>query len=94
LAGATAAMRRIVPSVLGSGTEPQREPVLTEDGLTRGRSQTTALRDIGSRQLWLRSDFHDAPKRDAIRMNRHRALGYCLSMILSENRYALFRIML
>ncbi|TCU62814.1 hypothetical protein EDE08_12244 [Bradyrhizobium sp. R2.2-H] len=33
-------------------------------------------------------------KRDAIRMNRHRALGYCLSMIFSENRCTLFRIML
>jgi hypothetical protein len=27
-------------------------------------------------------------------MNHHRALGYCLSMIFSENRFALFRIML
>jgi len=27
-------------------------------------------------------------------MNRHRALGCCLSMIFSENRFALFRIML
>ncbi|WP_210161416.1 hypothetical protein, partial [Bradyrhizobium liaoningense] len=35
-----------------------------------------------------------ALKRDAIRMNRHRALGCCLSMIFSENRCALFRIML
>ncbi|TFV42651.1 hypothetical protein E4K66_01255 [Bradyrhizobium frederickii] len=33
-------------------------------------------------------------KRDAIRMNHHRALGCCLSMIFSENRCALFRIML
>ncbi|MCP3394176.1 hypothetical protein NLM27_36080 [Bradyrhizobium sp. CCGB12] len=33
-------------------------------------------------------------KRDEIRMNRHRALGYCLSMIFSENRLTLFRIML
>jgi acyl dehydratase len=33
-------------------------------------------------------------KRDEIGMNRHRALGYCLSMIFSENRFALFRIML
>jgi hypothetical protein len=33
-------------------------------------------------------------KRDEIRMNRHRALGSCLSMIFSENRVALFRIML
>ncbi|MEH2513436.1 hypothetical protein V1291_004790 [Nitrobacteraceae bacterium AZCC 1564] len=27
-------------------------------------------------------------------MNHHRALGYCLSMIFSENRCTLFRIML
>jgi hypothetical protein len=33
-------------------------------------------------------------KRDEIRMNRHRALGRCLSMIFPENRFALFRIML
>jgi hypothetical protein len=33
-------------------------------------------------------------KRDEIGMNRHRASGCCLSMILSENRFALFRIML
>jgi hypothetical protein len=33
-------------------------------------------------------------KRDEIGMNRHRASGCCLSMILSENRCALFRIML
>ncbi|WP_156944442.1 hypothetical protein [Bradyrhizobium sp. Ec3.3] len=33
-------------------------------------------------------------KRDEIGLNRHRALGYCLSMIFSENRFTLFRIML
>jgi hypothetical protein len=33
-------------------------------------------------------------KRDAIRMKHHRALAYCLSMIFSENRRALFRILL
>jgi len=32
--------------------------------------------------------------RDEIGMNRYRALGCCLSMIFSENRCALFRIML
>jgi hypothetical protein len=36
----------------------------------------------------------DALKRDEFKSNRHRALGYCLSMIFSENRFALFRIML
>ncbi|MEY9589411.1 hypothetical protein ABIA06_001702 [Bradyrhizobium yuanmingense] len=39
------------------------------------------------------NSLENALKRDAIR-NRHHALGYCLSMIFSENRYALFRIML
>jgi pimeloyl-ACP methyl ester carboxylesterase len=33
-------------------------------------------------------------KRDEIWMNRHRALGLCLSMIFRENRCTLFRIML
>ncbi|PSO23802.1 hypothetical protein C7G43_22555 [Bradyrhizobium sp. MOS004] len=33
-------------------------------------------------------------KRDEIGLNRHRALAPCLSMIFSENRFALFRIML
>ena len=33
-------------------------------------------------------------KRDEIRMNCHRALALCLSMIFSENRSTLFRIML
>ncbi|WP_027575374.1 hypothetical protein [Bradyrhizobium sp. WSM1743] len=33
-------------------------------------------------------------KRDGLRKKRYRALGYCLSMIFSENRCALFRIML
>jgi hypothetical protein len=30
--------------------------------------------------------------RDEILMKRHRALGLCLSMIFSENRFTLFRI--
>ncbi|WP_210380252.1 hypothetical protein, partial [Borreliella burgdorferi] len=33
-------------------------------------------------------------KRDEISLNRHRALDSCLGMIFSENRFALFRIML
>jgi hypothetical protein len=35
-----------------------------------------------------------AVERDEFRINRRRALGFCLSVILSENRYTLFRIML
>jgi hypothetical protein len=33
-------------------------------------------------------------KREEIGMDRHRALACCLSMIFSENRFTLFRIML
>ena len=41
------------------------------------------------------SKVERALKRDEIwMMNRHRASGCCLSMIFSENRCALFRIML
>jgi len=33
-------------------------------------------------------------ERDDFSSNRHPALSFCLSMIFSENRYPLFRIML
>jgi hypothetical protein len=33
-------------------------------------------------------------ERDDLSSNRHPALVYCLSMIFSENRFPLFRIML
>jgi hypothetical protein len=33
-------------------------------------------------------------ERDGFRLNRHRALALWWSMIFSENRYPLFRIML
>jgi hypothetical protein len=42
---------------------------------------------------WLVTDLAVRLKRDAIWMNRHHASGFCLSMIFSENRCALFRIM-
>jgi hypothetical protein len=47
-----------------------------------------ALLDFGRalRYGWL--------KRDDFSSNRHPALGYCWSMIFSENRYPLFGIML
>src|ERR1700723_780376 len=35
-----------------------------------------------------------APDRDDFSSNRHPALSFCLSMIFSENRFPLFRIML
>jgi hypothetical protein len=37
---------------------------------------------------------HPALERDDFSSNRHPALSFCLSMIFSENRYPLFRIML
>jgi hypothetical protein len=37
---------------------------------------------------------HTPPERDGFRLNRHRALDLWWSMIFSENRYPLFRIML
>ena len=33
-------------------------------------------------------------KRNEFKLNRHFALGWCLSVIFSENRYPLFGIML
>jgi hypothetical protein len=33
-------------------------------------------------------------EQDGFSSNRHLALSFCLSMILSENRFPLFRIML
>jgi hypothetical protein len=35
-----------------------------------------------------------ALKQDEFSLNRHPALAFCLSMIFSENRFALFGIML
>jgi len=37
---------------------------------------------------------NDPLERDDFSSNRHPALSFCLSMIFSENRYPLFRIML
>jgi hypothetical protein len=50
-------------------------------------------------QLEIAGEFFSAVipgrlKRDEMRVNHHRALDYCLSMIFSENRFTLFRIML
>jgi hypothetical protein len=38
--------------------------------------------------------FRRPLERDDFSSNRHRALSFCLSMIFSENRFPLFRIML
>jgi hypothetical protein len=37
--------------------------------------------------------FPSSLKRDGIRLNRYRALDWCLRMIFPENRFALFPIM-
>jgi hypothetical protein len=62
--------------------------------------------DYPSKHGVFHSDFHSFSegrseeegarwlKRDEIGLNHHRALGCCLSMTFSENRFALFRIML
>ncbi|RXG89228.1 hypothetical protein EAS61_28105 [Bradyrhizobium zhanjiangense] len=64
----------------------------------RGGAKLDAFHETSRRSQhhhrWDRRFSHVHPKRDEIRMNRHRALGCCLSMIFSENRCALFRIML
>ncbi|MVT50419.1 hypothetical protein GPL17_07920 [Bradyrhizobium yuanmingense] len=69
-------------------------------GCSRRRRATCACSNPSPGLQKQRSGDEAAPrrssalKRDAIRMNRHRALGCCLSMIFSENRFTLFRIML
>jgi hypothetical protein len=52
----------------------------------QGQSDINRLRYVGASARRL--------KRDDISSNRHPALSLCLSMILSENRCTLFRIML
>jgi hypothetical protein len=67
--------------------------LLFEDARMLARSMTI----VGREQRFRRGVLGAAKnrlKRDEIGMNRHRALGYCLSMIISENRCTLFRIML
>jgi hypothetical protein len=52
----------------------------------------------GSRRVFLTrpvsTSLENALKRDDFSSNRHPALSFCLSMIFSENRCTLFRIML
>jgi hypothetical protein len=57
------------------------------------------LHEADQRRLTIRAAGKSAPparqlERDGIGLNHHRALASCLSMIFSENRYTLFRIML
>jgi len=59
-----------------------------------GQQPPTSV-SLGARlQFADESGAHVGLKRDEIRLNRHRALGLCWSMIFSENRYTLFQIML
>jgi hypothetical protein len=59
-------------------------------------SQDSFLRRKVTTSVTTRSriGISETPERDEIRMNLHCALRCCLSMIFSENRYALFRIVL
>jgi hypothetical protein len=59
-------------------------------------AQRNALVKLGKRGAGhlLFSRLDRVLKRDDFSSNRHPALGYCLSMIFSENRYPLFGIML
>ncbi|MVT72141.1 hypothetical protein GPL20_03285 [Bradyrhizobium cajani] len=59
---------------------------LCRDGPGHDQEARTVAADQGRGKVAL--------KRDEIGMNRHRASGCCLSMIFSEDRCALFRIML
>jgi hypothetical protein len=71
---------------VGKGTRETRLPRRIERDLlgTAPRSARRNSRIVACIML----------KRDEIGLNRHRALAPCLSMIFSENRFALFRIML
>jgi hypothetical protein len=63
-----------------------RKPPMPDLGAAKKRSGGIAGSIVGS--------WYTRLKRDEIWMNHHRALGCCLCMIFSENRCALFRIML
>jgi len=69
-------------------------PTRAEAGLVRAGDAAGALRhpfSVSKSPLW---EVGGSLKRDEIGLNHHRALASCLSMIFSENRYTLFRIML
>jgi hypothetical protein len=51
-------------------------------------------RDVDARFAATRRVMPETPERDDFSSNRHPALSFCLSMIFSENRCPLFRIML
>src|SRR5262249_35910543 len=75
-----------------------RRSLLVPSGPARARTSTVRLRlrtnQRQTRRRFAPSKCHiDAPKRNGIRLNHHFALACCLSMIFSENRFPLFRIM-
>ncbi|UTD27785.1 hypothetical protein [Bradyrhizobium sp. WD16] len=72
----------------GGGADGADESASSADDVDRMQRAPVAQRPFGGFR------FERVLKRDEIGMNHHRALGYCLSMIFSENRGALFRIML
>jgi hypothetical protein len=64
--------------------------------LRRGAGPSRDLPGLppGSRATRGRDGPLSSPERDDFSSNRHPALSFCLSMIFSENRFPLFRIML
>src|SRR3977135_699358 len=95
-----------MPSYLDSQTgiaaHPLRRPLR---GLLRMRCNLLKHNNLMLRserrerlEAWAASDqpisHSSVLERDDFSSNRHPALSFCLSMIFSENRYPLFRIML
>jgi hypothetical protein len=62
-----------------------RQPQTADDGIYLMLRGETAQSSTGFGRTLERDDFSS---------NRHPALSFCLSMIFSENRFPLFRIML
>ena len=65
-------------------------------GAFRYRDCETRLRNVASFFAYRKGCAvrPSALEHDVIRCNRHHALALCLSMIFTENRFPLFRIML
>src|SRR6266566_2487210 len=107
--GGLAAGRRHARQCHPAECDRQRRQARLRDAYPQRRGRTTQAQG-GWRRLWTegwpgRNDdlrAFSVPieserkllERDEIRTNRHRALSYYLTMIFSENRYPLFRIML
>src|SRR6516164_6311510 len=63
---------------------------VAQQALNAGSQQFLLFRELDIHPILLWQPL----EHDAIRRNRHHALALCLSMIFSENRFPLFRIML